>query len=220
MKTEVARLGTDMASRDAMLAARLAALDDAIDPDGRLLSAGGIESEGPQTSFVSDVQPGETGAQQPGPGVQPAVPAPITARESPENTNVGTGGQIPAPPVNGSSSTLSSPGPSRGSPPNVEGNNATFTSPKITNKTLETVKQQEVDTTDSPVRRSGRPPKKRKPVDVLTNVPTSSKKRKSANDDIAVKTPAKKKLVVKKLVGSKFDWSTVPFRQERDLQDP
>ncbi|KAG8704073.1 hypothetical protein FRC08_002469, partial [Ceratobasidium sp. 394] len=57
IKTEVARLGTDMASRDAMLAARLAALDDAIDPDGRLLGASGVESEVLQTPPESDVQP-------------------------------------------------------------------------------------------------------------------------------------------------------------------
>ncbi|KAG8685103.1 hypothetical protein FRC09_014963, partial [Ceratobasidium sp. 395] len=41
INTEVARLGKDMASRDAMLAARLSALDDAIDPDGKFLSASG-----------------------------------------------------------------------------------------------------------------------------------------------------------------------------------
>ncbi|KAG8693980.1 hypothetical protein FRC08_008774 [Ceratobasidium sp. 394] len=124
-----------------------------------------------------------------------------------------------APPVNGSSSSLSSPGPSPGSPPLVDGNNATSALPETTGKALKTVKQQEIDIIDSPLRRSGRPPKKRKPVDVLTNAPASSKKRKSATDDIATKTPAKK-VVIKKPTGSKFDWSTVPFRQERDLQDP
>ncbi|KAG8747210.1 hypothetical protein FRC10_001826 [Ceratobasidium sp. 414] len=216
IKAEVARLGADMASRDAMLAARLAALDDAIDPDGRLLSAGGVEPETLQTPPASDAQP--TSAQQPEQELQPAVPAPKAARESPENTNVCVGDQIPAP-VTGSSSSLSSPGPSRGSPPHVEGNNAAPAPPKITSNPLERVKQQEAGT-DSPVRRSNRPPKKRKPVDILTSVPASSKKRKSTTDDIAAKTPAKKKLIVKKLAGPKFDWSTVPFRQERDLQDP
>ncbi|KAG9123807.1 hypothetical protein FRC07_013902 [Ceratobasidium sp. 392] len=223
---EVARLGKDMASRDAMLAERLGALDDAIDPDGRFFSTDGVEPEALQAPPTSDVQLAKARIQQPEPepDFQAAVPAsaiasaPVIAPRPAEDTNVGT--RAPAPPTNGSSSTLSSPEPSQRSPSGVETNGEVPSSPKIVNQALQRVKQQEPSPAGSPVRRSGRALKKRQPIDAATNVPTLSKKRKSTASDAITKTPAKKKMVTKKPAGSTFEWSTVPFRQERDLQDP
>lgn len=75
ISSEVTRLGTDMSSRDATLASRLGALDDAIDAwtvDGRVPGSATVQTEALQTLPASDVQrpeaanpPAETQATKP-----------------------------------------------------------------------------------------------------------------------------------------------------------
>ncbi|QRV76054.1 pentatricopeptide repeat-containing protein 5, mitochondrial [Ceratobasidium sp. AG-Ba] len=226
---DVSQLGKDMASRDAMLAERLNALDDAIDPEGKFLGATTGPSESLRTPPASDVQPNGTSVQRERePGLESeshlqqaalgseATPAYASASK-PKDKNIDSGNGDTARSLDRLSSALSSPGPNPQESSQVAAN-ITPPRPKAVSKVLQKVKQLDVGAPESP-RRSGRTPKKRNPGEALvTNTSTPSKKRKSITHDELSKTPAKK-LSLKKPATEKFDWSTVPFRGEGHLKD-
>lgn len=77
ISNEVIKLGTDMSSRDATLASRLSALDDAIDAwsvDNRMPGSASVQPEVLQIPLSSDVQPSEVANPHPSAEIQAAQP--------------------------------------------------------------------------------------------------------------------------------------------------
>ncbi|KAF8609176.1 hypothetical protein BDV93DRAFT_550717 [Ceratobasidium sp. AG-I] len=213
ISNNVTRLGTDMSSRDATLASRLSALDDAIDAwsvETKMPSSAGAQAESLQTPPASDIQRSEV--------VNP--PAEMQAAEPEENTLSSFMDATMEPESRRSSSPLSSPRPSpRLAVPAPDGapvEMALVPYKKSTKVPQTPAKPKKAKTITAPdtVRRSSRTPKKRKQHDALAVALASTSNKK-------LKTTAKaivKKRSSSKLSEARFNWDSIDVYTDDQAQ--